>query len=655
MRKKGLGRKHVPKVLSNGKVLTYPENTRGNGKRVDVYKNKGIKTNDNAVCFNSKFDVLNQQILEEKNVHDENEKSTKIDNPNKEIRDVDRTVANVVEDCNNKEGVECSNDDVDNVAVEFVNNNVIEELVENDDAKEVEVDNKEEHVETEVTQIEEVEVPMLTIDSTTALNTKEWVERAFVTSSEVHEGASDKTHEIGENNHHSDDNTIDTTPIAKMNTSMQVNNTTEEVVDVDRVGDQHKDEIGKGVSQKIVWDEGLEYIQHSQAELLLSSPSESNIQSYDQLMVSVDSNGVGSYPHSRREIQFDISLIDEKEKATHNAIQQLNVEKQITSPKKHCPLQELHDIVSHKLILQQKKIQVTMMILVTARIRRMKCASSFSTCGKGTSISPKSMQKCNIKAKKQSLVYEICLNREIEIFVEHTNEDHRSYDVTELDGQLQNEEGFIDVNVAEGGNDSDATSEEASHLHYTNCNQNLSDKNAEISIVVEELLPHYVHKIGRSKKLRNRGPDETSLKESDLKKHISLKASRKGKKKNCDTCGKTGHNRRRSPIIKRSHREEVRQQLEKEGPSGEPSNATEASTPDINQLNQQTTQPREQLKSSAFILSEIGEHFREGTSSLFITRGERQYVSPSRLREALSQTSKRGGKGHVKKRTVGSS
>ncbi|KAJ8573969.1 hypothetical protein K7X08_010480 [Anisodus acutangulus] len=179
----------------------------------------------------------------------------------------------------------------------------------------------EEHVETGVTQIEEVEVPMLTIDSTAALNTKEWVERAFVTSGEVQEGASDKTHEIGKNNHHSDDNTIDTTPIAEINTSMQVNNTTEEVVDVDRVGDQHKDEIGKGVSQEIVWDEGLEDIQHSQVELLLSSPSESNIQSHDQLMVFVDSNGVGSYPPSRREIQFDISSIEEKEKATHNAIQ----------------------------------------------------------------------------------------------------------------------------------------------------------------------------------------------------------------------------------------------------------------------------------------------------------------------------------------------
>ncbi|OIT06972.1 hypothetical protein A4A49_61507, partial [Nicotiana attenuata] len=75
------------------------------------------------------------------------------------------------------------------------------------------------------------------------------------------------------------------------------------------------------------------------------------------------------------------------------------------------------------------------------------------------------------------------------------------------------------------------------------------------------LPPIYKTQPGRPKKLRKRGPDETSPKEPDLKKHNSLKASRKGKKKNCGTCGKTGHNSRRCPIIMLSHQEEVQQQL----------------------------------------------------------------------------------------------
>ncbi|KAH0639647.1 hypothetical protein KY285_036233 [Solanum tuberosum] len=63
------------------------------------------------------------------------------------------------------------------------------------------------------------------------------------------------------------------------------------------------------------------------------------------------------------------------------------------------------------------------------------------------------------------LVYEIPVNREIEIFIEHTNEDQWSYDVTDLEIQLQNKEGFIDVNVVDEGDDSDARSEDCESFH----------------------------------------------------------------------------------------------------------------------------------------------------------------------------------------------
>lgn len=64
-----------------------------------------------------------------------------------------------------------------------------------------------------------------------------------------------------------------------------------------------------------------------------------------------------------------------------------------------------------------------------------------------------------------NLVYEIPESREVDIFVEHTDEEQWSYDVIDCEGQLQSEEGFIDVNVIDGGNDSDATSEDCEPFH----------------------------------------------------------------------------------------------------------------------------------------------------------------------------------------------
>ncbi|XP_060180806.1 uncharacterized protein LOC132610505 [Lycium barbarum] len=176
------------------------------------------------------------------------------------------------------------------------------------------------------------------------------------------------------------------------------------------------------------------------------------------------------------------------------------------------------------------------------------------------------------------------------------------------------------------------------------------------------LPPIYKTQPGRPTKPRKRGVDETTQKESDSRKLTLLKASRKGKKKKCGSCGRLGHNSIKCPILMGSNHSEVQQQqvhqeVEKEGPSA-PGNATEVSSTIfesaasmhsnssfvteqiVNQLNQPKV-PQQQLRSSAFILEEIGEHSREDTRSLFIERMGKQYVPLSRLQEALSQSSKR--------------
>lgn len=49
----------------------------------------------------------------------------------------------------------------------------------------------------------------------------------------------------------------------------------------------------------------------------------------------------------------------------------------------------------------------------------------------------------------------------MEIYVEHTNEDQRNYDMADFErGQLLGEESLVDVDVIERDSDSDATSEE---------------------------------------------------------------------------------------------------------------------------------------------------------------------------------------------------
>ncbi|KAK6802828.1 hypothetical protein RDI58_000611 [Solanum bulbocastanum] len=72
----------------------------------------------------------------------------------------------------------------------------------------------------------------------------------------------------------------------------------------------------------------------------------------------------------------------------------------------------------------------------------------------------------------------------------------------------------------------------------------------------------------------------------------------------------------------------------------------------VNQLNQPRV-PKEQLRSSAFILEEISEHSKEVTRPLFIKRMGTQYVPISKLQEVLSQSRKRvGSDPRAKKKNV---
>ncbi|KAH0709177.1 hypothetical protein KY284_010604 [Solanum tuberosum] len=189
------------------------------------------------------------------------------------------------------------------------------------------------------------------------------------------------------------------------------------------------------------------------------------------------------------------------------------------------------------------------------------------------------------------------------------------------------------------------------------------------------LPPIYKAQLGRPRKLRKKGNDETTQKESDPGNSTLLKASRKGKKKKCGLCGKIGHNSRKCHILIRTKQFEVQQQqvhqeVSKEG-SSTLNNETEVSstltksmasvqsnssfvTKQIaSQLNQPRAQPQISLRSSAFILEEINEHSREGTRPHFIQRMGKLYVPLSSLQEVLSQTSKRvENRAYVKKKNV---
>jgi len=96
------------------------------------------------------------------------------------------------------------------------------------------------------------------------------------------------------------------------------------------------------------------------------------------------------------------------------------------------------------------------------------------------------------------------------------------------------------------------------------------------------LPPIYKVQPGRPRKLRKRGIDETTKKESDSGKLTLLKASRKGRKKKCGSCGTLGHNSRKCLILmgiihSEVQQQQIHQQVGKEGPFT-PNNATEVSS-----------------------------------------------------------------------------
>ncbi|KAJ8550842.1 hypothetical protein K7X08_000212 [Anisodus acutangulus] len=154
-------------------------------------------------------------------------------------------------------------------------------------------ENKEDDNESEIKLVEEVSIvedPQLKKDTEVGLNTKEWVERAFVASE-------DKSKERDMITLHE--------------------------------AQQNKDN-GKGVQQGKFREVSLENIDHSQGELLPSLPIECAIQSHGQLMVSDDGKDVGSYPPSREEItQVADVLREEKENVlvVDKAIEDVHVEK----------------------------------------------------------------------------------------------------------------------------------------------------------------------------------------------------------------------------------------------------------------------------------------------------------------------------------------
>ncbi|KAJ8555086.1 hypothetical protein K7X08_000021 [Anisodus acutangulus] len=129
--------KYLSKVLSSGNVLTYPENTKGKDKRMDIDKGKGIKANDKEVCTKNKFDVLNQCIEEEKSVDAESDRNNDDSNANKDIIVKDSNEADIHKDAPVNNETDIDRDDPvinetvidvkDYVTDEYVNNKGIEE------------------------------------------------------------------------------------------------------------------------------------------------------------------------------------------------------------------------------------------------------------------------------------------------------------------------------------------------------------------------------------------------------------------------------------------------------------------------------------------------------------------------------------------------
>ncbi|KAJ8548993.1 hypothetical protein K7X08_032356 [Anisodus acutangulus] len=134
---------------------------------------------------------------------------------------------------------------------------------------------------------------------------------------------------------------------------------------------EEKNVDGKNTQHEELGEVCLYNVDHSQGVMLPSLPSESEIQSHCQLMVSVNDKGVGSYPHIRKEFT-----------------------------------QELHEVVSRNIDFYVIDDLITKDVAGDSKNKENAGDENvhkvLQHVAREAGISPKSMQKGNKKMKKQS-------------------------------------------------------------------------------------------------------------------------------------------------------------------------------------------------------------------------------------------------------------
>ncbi|KAJ8527599.1 hypothetical protein K7X08_015050 [Anisodus acutangulus] len=288
---------YLPKVLSSGKILTYPRNTKGKDKRKDVDKGKGIKANDNEVCNKNKFDVLNQCIEEEKGEGVESNRNKKGSNANKDIVVEDNTTAKAIDvPINNATDVGVTNDVIIVEIEGRIDHNVEVNVVSND------------HETNKVIieyQLQESMGHSENKEEDNGVGTKQGEEAHITEDMEDH----DKNQELCVSDEQPDGAVLvedmyktELHSIVVEPTELDMNNTNKvpQMEDMGK-GDEHE-ELGECL------------LVQSLSELP-SLASESEIQSHGPIMISVDDKGVGSFPPSKEEfIQIaEVSRYDVEE------------------------------------------------------------------------------------------------------------------------------------------------------------------------------------------------------------------------------------------------------------------------------------------------------------------------------------------------------
>ncbi|XP_060177952.1 uncharacterized protein LOC132607890 [Lycium barbarum] len=110
----------------------------------------------------------------------------------------------------------------------------------------------------------------------------------------------------------------------------------------------------------------------------------------DQLSVSINDKGIGSFPPERKEGN-DLTVVQvEKDKGKH-----------LVTQRKQSPLKELHDVISHNINVATEGAQIQGKGTFKENVDEYSIERVLNHVVKEVSISPKSMQKGNKKAKKQ--------------------------------------------------------------------------------------------------------------------------------------------------------------------------------------------------------------------------------------------------------------